>query len=281
MLSPHQYTDEEWLELMIDGLEGRRADVPGGPPSEVQTRFVGLSGGSALRKCFGFYRLTKRLYGGDLADDCVLDFGVGWGRMMRLFAHDVPREHLFGVDVDAEILDVCKQTEVPGSLGLVEPGGRLPFDDASFGLAYAYSVFSHLSAEAALEAFGELARVVRPGGQLTFTIQGRRFLKLCCTLRKKSRRNVLTEAEATIDSFFEDPFLARANYGKGEYVFTGIGGTAGVLTGDFYGWAAIPESWLRSNLRHFVLDDITDDPAVDEQVIVTARRTSRSPTIGR
>jgi SAM-dependent methyltransferase len=271
MLRPDQYTDEEWLELMIDGLERRRADVPTGPPTDIQARFVGLSGGSALRGCFAFYQLTKRLYAGDLASDPVLDFGVGWGRLIRLFAHDVPTKNLFGVDVDAGILEVCEQTAVPGSLSLVAPGGPLPFGNSTFGLVYAYSVFSHLSVDAALGAFAELARVLRPSGQLTFTVQGKRFLRLCCTVREKADHAALTDAEATIDSFFDDPFLAEENYVRGEYVFAGIGG-GGTLSGDFYGWAAIPERWLRSSLPEFAIDDITDDPSVDEQVIITARR---------
>ncbi len=75
-----------------------------------------------MRECFPFYQLTKRLYRGDLADERVLDFGVGWGRLIRLFAHDVPANQLFGVDVDADILEVCAQTGVPGTLSLVEPG---------------------------------------------------------------------------------------------------------------------------------------------------------------
>jgi SAM-dependent methyltransferase len=125
-----------------------------------------------MRQCFGFYRLTKRLFSGGLAGERVLDFGVGWGRLLRLFAHDVPRRQLFGVDIDPDVLRVCAATGAPGAVRMVEPGGPLPFPDGWFGLVYAYSVFSHLSEGAALGAFGELARVLRPGGQLTFTTQG-------------------------------------------------------------------------------------------------------------
>ncbi len=30
-------------------------------------------------------------------------------------------------------------------------------------------------------------------------------------------------------------------------------------TGDFYGWAAIPESWLRVELVEFEIEEVTDD----------------------
>jgi hypothetical protein len=74
-----------------------------------------------------------------------------------------------------------------------------------------------------------------------------------------------------MDLFFQDPFNALKRFRKGKHVYTGVGG-GGVLTADFYGWAAIPERWLRSNLRDFTIEDITDDPSVNEQVVVTLRR---------
>ncbi|MET1049410.1 MAG: class I SAM-dependent methyltransferase [Acidimicrobiales bacterium] len=274
MLSPAGYTDEEWLELLIDGLENGREGVPTGPSPAVQAQFVGWSGGEAMRECFAFFQLTKRLYDGDLTADRVLDFGVGWGRLIRLFAHDVAESNLFGVDVDPEILAVCASTGVPGTLVHSEPGAALPFAPGTFGLAYAYSVFSHLSADAARSAFAELGRVTRPGGQLTFTTQGARFLDLCAAIRDKRLHRTdgpRSDAEAMIDSFLGDPLAAREQFAAGEHVYSGTGGS-GVLTGDFYGWAAIPPEWLEGNARDFVTEDVTDDPSVNEQVVITMRR---------
>ncbi len=271
MLDPGSYTDDEWLELMIEGLEQGREGVPSGPPAEVQARFVGWSGEAAMRECFGVYRLIKDLYAGDLAAAKVLDFGVGWGRLIRLFAHDVPEAQLHGCDVDPEILQVCADTGVPGALVRTDPGAPLPYDDGAFDLAYAYSVFSHLSEDAAKGALAELARVLRPGGQLTFTTQGQRFLDLCVAIRRKRRRGGLSDAERTIDGFFGKPRKAQRSFAKGQHTYTGVGGT-GVLTGDFYGWAAIPEGWLREHASGFDVAHIADDPAINEQVVVTLIR---------
>lgn len=276
MPGPVESTDEEWLALMIEGLEHGRPGVPGGPPEDIQAQFVGHAGADAMRACFGFYSHTKRRYGPGLAGADVLDFGVGWGRLIRMFAHDVPETQLFGVDVDPEILEVCRETGVPGTLAHVRPGARLPFDDGSFDLAYACSVFSHLSADAAGAALAELGRVLRPGGQLTVTTLGTRFLDLCAAIRSKSVREALTDGERTIDAIFDDPVEARAAFDRGAHVYSGVGGDGGggVRTDDFYGWAAIPETWLRSHARDFEIEDITDDPAVDQQVVVTLRRRS-------
>jgi SAM-dependent methyltransferase len=271
-IDPTQYSDDQWLELMIEGLEQGRPGVPSGPPAEVQARFVGWSGEAAMRECYAFFQLAKRLAGDGLGSGPVLDFGVGWGRLIRLFAHDVSVDQLIGVDVDPEIHQVCRDTGVPGELVHIEPGAPLTWPDGHFAFAYAYSVFSHLSGDAAEFALGELARVLRPGARLSFTTQGVRFLELCCAIRDKAKRGEsMSEAEARIDGFFEDPGKARKRFGKGEHTYTGTGGS-GVLTGDFYGWAAVPEKWLRKHAKAFDLIDVTDDPGVNEQVVITLER---------
>jgi hypothetical protein len=54
------------------------------------------------------------------------------------------------------------------------------------------------------------------------------------------------------------------------YVFSPVGG-GGVWRSDFYGWAAIPPEWL-DRLAGFAVVDVTDDPVIDEQVVVTLHR---------
>jgi hypothetical protein len=53
---------------------------------------------------------------------------------------------------------------------------RLEYDDATFSGAYAISVWSHFSEPAALVWFGELHRIIQPGGFLMFTAHGWRSL---------------------------------------------------------------------------------------------------------
>jgi hypothetical protein len=107
-----------------------------------------------------------------------------------LFAHDVPGDPLLGVvDVNPDILDVCAQTGVPGHLSLVEPGERLPFDDATFGWPSHTRSSRTFPALRRLPRSHELARALRPGGQQTFTIQGDGVLRLCCAIRTKATRS--------------------------------------------------------------------------------------------
>ena len=98
--------------------------------------------------------------------------------------------------------------------------------------------------------FAELERVLRPGGQLTFTILG--------------------DKAVTLHDFGPD---ASSRFAAGELLYEATG-AGEVRPPDVYGWTAIPETWLHSNLAGFTIEDVTDDETVCEQVVVTARRLS-------
>src|SRR5206468_8257505 len=53
----------------------------------------------------------------------------------------------------------------------------LAFGDASFDLAYALSVFTHLPEAIQHDWMDELRRVVRPGGFVLLTMHGERYLE--------------------------------------------------------------------------------------------------------
>jgi SAM-dependent methyltransferase len=105
----------------------------------------------------------------------VLDFGCGCGRVTRYF-----REHhgdVAGSDVNRDAVSWCR-ANLPFARfeanGLAPP---LAFDDASFDLVYALSVFTHLTADLQLAWRDELHRVLRPGGRLLVTTHGRSYLQ--------------------------------------------------------------------------------------------------------
>jgi SAM-dependent methyltransferase len=104
----------------------------------------------------------------------VLDFGCGCGRVTRYF-----REHhgdVAGSDVSRDAVAWCR-SNLPFARfevnGLAPP---LAFEDASFDLVYALSVFTHLTADLQLAWRDELGRVLRPGGRLLVTTHGSSYL---------------------------------------------------------------------------------------------------------
>jgi SAM-dependent methyltransferase len=106
--------------------------------------------------------------------DTVLDFGCGCGRVLRYWQGHSGTAR--GSDRDAGAVEWCRSHLPFASVdrnGLAPP---LPYDDDSFDLVYALSVFTHLTDELQTAWRDELRRVLRPGGRLLFTTHGRSYL---------------------------------------------------------------------------------------------------------
>jgi SAM-dependent methyltransferase len=105
----------------------------------------------------------------------ILDFGCGCGRVTRNWA-GLAGVQVAGTDLSEPAVDWCRR-HLPFARfevnGLAPP---LVFDDASFDLVYALSVFTHLTANLQLAWRDELHRVLRPGGHLLVTTHGRSYL---------------------------------------------------------------------------------------------------------
>lgn len=102
----------------------------------------------------------------------ILDYGVGCGRLARMFKGFEGR--YVGADVDARQLEwtSANLSHVEGVL--VAPREPLPFADATFEAVIAISVFTHLSEPDQLFYLSELGRVTAPGGVLMLTTHGER-----------------------------------------------------------------------------------------------------------
>jgi len=76
------------------------------PDEDVQLTFTGNIGDAVLLEGFSAYRVFKELYEvyvGPLATcENVLDFGCGWGRIIRFFLKDLDSIHLWGADPATE-----------------------------------------------------------------------------------------------------------------------------------------------------------------------------------
>jgi SAM-dependent methyltransferase len=99
----------------------------------------------------------------------VLDFGAGRGQWAD---GDMPSTHLWlrsfhervarvvGTDPDPVVLENPTLDEAH----VVAPGGRLPFDDASFDVVVADHVLEHVTQADAPTVAAEVSRVLKPGG---------------------------------------------------------------------------------------------------------------------
>ena len=105
----------------------------------------------------------------------IFDFGCGCGRVMRHLWAAEPGLRVWGCDINAAQIAWCR-ANLP--FEVVEASGPTPplrFGDGTFGLAYAFSVFTHLPAELQQAWLQELIRVVRPGGYICLSFHGAAF----------------------------------------------------------------------------------------------------------
>ena len=107
----------------------------------------------------------------------VLDFGCGSARLTRHLMDHARSDQVWGVDINAESIAWCEANlSPPLRFAPCSTFPHLPFEDSSFDLVYAGSVFTHIS-ELAKTWLLELRRIVRPGGALYLTVQDQAYLR--------------------------------------------------------------------------------------------------------
>jgi SAM-dependent methyltransferase len=114
-------------------------------------------------------------------NDRVLDIGCGLGRVSQPLLRELgPAGTYDGLDTVPEYIDWCRENIPAGRFHLVDlhssfynPAGtirpeefRFPWMDGAFTLTIATSLFTHLSADAAVNYLREAFRTLAPGGRL-------------------------------------------------------------------------------------------------------------------
>lgn len=259
-----------WGELLWLGASHRRIGdmrFPGLPDEQLQKGMVGQCGKEALNEIRDFYAtlmecceaISWSLHGASQA----LDFGCGFGRVTRFFLKDVDRENLYATDAVKEFVNLCRELfpascMIPNHFLHNAPMPPLSFSGGFFDLITAYSVFTHLSEEAAVAWMEEFHRILKPGGMVALTLRQRGYLNTCAELRGQSGLGAYGQYEAEI---FGDRDGLLPRYNAGEFIFHASGGGEH-LSSAFYGNTVIPPSWIKKHWGEKFILRAQDEDAV-------------------
>jgi hypothetical protein len=256
--------------VVVDGKE-----LPAFPSDTIQANTTGQFGIDTLKDAFIFYQDCLETFG-DLGapietHHCLLDFGVGWGRIARFFLRELNIENIYGIDVVEEFIQICARTFRSDNFRVTAPFPPTRMPDEKFNFIVGYSVFSHLSEDACTDWMKEFSRLLAPGGMLALTTRGRPFFDFCESLKGKGHAGYLD----ALSKIFDDISDARLRYDQGEFIHSnrlGVTG-GGAMTPDFYGETFIPEKYARSAYADlFVLERFLFDPARQTHPIMFFRK---------
>lgn len=263
-----------WAMAFSHDLGQRSAPIPQLPSAWHQRNWTGASGEETLRQAFEFKNLVSRMLASHgktpLEQARILDFGSGWGRILRFFLRDVPTPQLVGRDCWAEIVEVARRDNPWCEFQAIGTHPPLPDGDASTDVVYLFSVFSHLSEAAHLAWLEEFHRVLKPGGLVVATTRARDYLVRVDRNRDRDRSRGGYQSMVATDSF-PDIKQTLASYDRGEFCYSGTGG-GGPLDASFYGEAAIPAAYAKANWKGFEIVEIVPPRSRIDQVTIVARR---------
>jgi 2-polyprenyl-3-methyl-5-hydroxy-6-metoxy-1,4-benzoquinol methylase len=157
-----------------------RSLLPTMAPDQIQKNWNGSSGYDLLLQSCAFMRTLEcginRYSGRSLDNTKVLDFGCGWGRLLRLLYKFTAPENIYGCDPWDKSLEICRESGITANLALSDYlPETLPFPGVTFDFIYSYSVFTHLSERAALAAVTACRKHIADDGLLVITVRPRSY----------------------------------------------------------------------------------------------------------
>lgn len=161
---------------MPEDYPDARAALPRMAADDVQDSWTGNHGHTLLFQSCAFARSIENGFlkyaGRSLEDTKILDYGCGWGRLIRLMYKFTSPENIYGCDPWDKSIELCKVAGINANLAVCDYLPKeAPFPSVKFDLIYAFSVFTHLSERTADTVLAACRKAIADNGILAVTIR--------------------------------------------------------------------------------------------------------------
>lgn len=195
----------------------------------------------------------------------MLDLGCGCGRVAQALHEISSKLELHGCDIDEKAVEWANR-HLPYEFKRNDFTPPLPYDDASFDVVLAMSVFTHLD-EALQDAWLlEINRVLRPGGLAALSVGGTTtFNRICQSGRSTNSRDCTARLRSHTalapEQFISEPYVR--NWANAD----GMRGTSTGYGMTFHGAQYVRDHWA----KWFEIEAILPDAVNEGQDLVLGR----------
>jgi SAM-dependent methyltransferase len=171
-----------WV-LPVEEFQNISKMLPKMADVEVQNSWTGTNGFQLLVQTCDFIKSLafnyQKITGTGLNGGAVLDYGCGYGRMLRLMYYFTDPDKLWGIDPWDESIRICRSDRLAGNFAVSDYlPTSLPVGECMFDAIYAFSVFTHTSERATKTALKTLRRYISPAGLCAITIRPKEYWAL-------------------------------------------------------------------------------------------------------
>ncbi len=245
---------ETWKDVISNpssyNFKFQGINIPSIIDEKYQIRYTGRKGQDNLDQAFNFYQyVCNEANISELNNPKVLDFGAGWGRVIRFFLRDTNEKNLYAMDVMKAAVDFMKETNFKGNIIKCNELPPVPVDLKGMDVIYALSVFSHLHESHFSAWMHYFKSILAPNGKLIFSSRGYPFLNYLSTVKKNNPKDQWPH-------FLEkmgDLEQVKKRYDNGEFIFYPSANGSDELKDSFFGETYIPRAYLEKELSKYGL----------------------------
>ena len=166
-----------FFDPVMENYPNLKRWLPALPPEDDQRAWAGNVGAFLMQQGAVFldrlFDVHRRESGIESDSVTVLDYGCGWGRLIRLLYRYVSANQIYGLDPWPPSLERCQRFGVHAQIAQNDYIPQsLPFK-TQFDIIFAYSVFTHISHRAQTAILDQWRKRIKHGGESALVVMAK------------------------------------------------------------------------------------------------------------